>query len=64
MLLEHALVAVARRRWPILRLLPKRWVQAAANPIAVRMRRKLARGTLAIAATAVFILVVMGMSGT
>jgi hypothetical protein len=47
--LEDAIVAWLRREWPVLRLVPSSWIRPAARPTAVRLRRSLARITLAVA---------------
>ena len=45
-LLTDALVAGARRRWPLLRLLPRSWMRPLLMPTARRLRSSLARATL------------------
>jgi hypothetical protein len=47
--LEDLIVAWARRRWPVLRLVPARWIQPAVAPLAPRLRRLLSRAVLAAA---------------
>jgi hypothetical protein len=47
--LEDAIVAWLRREWPVLRLVPSRWIRPAARPTAMRLRRSLSRVTLALA---------------
>jgi hypothetical protein len=47
--LEALIVARVRRQWPVLRLIPARWIQPAIEPTAVRLRRSLTRGALALA---------------
>jgi hypothetical protein len=47
--LEDLIVVWARRRWPALRLVPARFIHAAVAPTAVRLRRSLSRGLLAVA---------------
>jgi hypothetical protein len=47
--LESLIVACARRRSPVLRLVPARWIRPAITPTTVRLRRSLARGVLALA---------------
>jgi hypothetical protein len=46
---EDAIVAWLRRGWPVLRLVPSRWIRPAARPTAARLRRSLLRITLALA---------------
>jgi hypothetical protein len=47
--LEDLIVAWARRHWPVLRLVPARWIRPAVAPTALRLRRLLSRGVLAAA---------------
>jgi hypothetical protein len=47
--LEEAIVAWLRREWPVLRLVPSRWIRPATKPTAVRLRRSLSRLALALA---------------
>lgn len=47
--LEDLIVAWARRRWPALRLVPARWIRPAVAPVALRVRRVLARAVIAAA---------------
>jgi hypothetical protein len=47
--LEEAIVAWLRREWPVLRLVPSRWIRPATRPTAVRLRLSLSRITLALA---------------
>jgi len=47
--IEGAIVAWLRRKWPLLRLVPSRWIRPAARPTAVRLRRSLSRITVALA---------------
>jgi hypothetical protein len=47
--LENLIVQRARRQSPVLRLVPARWIRPAITPTAVRMRRSLSRGVLALA---------------
>jgi hypothetical protein len=47
--LEEAIVAWLRCKWPVLRLVPSRWIRPAARPTAVRLRRSLSRLALALA---------------
>jgi hypothetical protein len=56
-LLVRLLLAGARRRWPLLRLVPSSWLRPLLAPPARRLRRPLGRGALwlsiALAATGV-----------
>jgi hypothetical protein len=47
--LEAVIVVWVRRQWPVLRLVPARWIRPAIAPTAVRLRRSLSRGMLALA---------------
>ena len=47
--LQNLIVAWARRRWPVLRLVPARWIWPAVAPAAPRLRRALSRALLAAA---------------
>jgi hypothetical protein len=47
--LEALIVAWVRRQWPVLRLVPARWIRPAVAPTAVRLRRSVSRGVLALA---------------
>jgi hypothetical protein len=55
--LEEAIVAWLRRRWPVLRLVPSRWIRPATRPTAARLRRSLSRITLALALATGIVLV-------
>ena len=44
--LTSMLIAAARRRWPLLRLLPTRWLHPLLRPTARRLRRSLARAAM------------------
>jgi hypothetical protein len=46
--LEDVIVVWLRREWPVLRLVPSRWIRPAARPTAVRLRRSLSRIALAV----------------
>jgi hypothetical protein len=46
--LQNLIVACARRQLPVLRLVPARWIRPAIAPTAVRLRRSLSRGALAL----------------
>jgi hypothetical protein len=47
--LQILIVAWARRRWPVLRLVPACWIRPAVAPAAPRLRRALSRALLATA---------------
>jgi hypothetical protein len=47
--LQNLIVSWARRRWPVLRLVPARWIRFAVAPAAPRLRRALSRALLAAA---------------
>jgi len=57
--LEAVIVARARRQWPALRLVPARWIRPAVAPTALRLRRLLSRGVLAVAIPIGMILVLL-----
>jgi hypothetical protein len=46
---EALIVAWARRQWPLLQLVPARWIRPAVRPTAARLRRSCARGMIALA---------------
>jgi hypothetical protein len=46
------MVALACRRWPALRVVPRRWIRPALVPAAGRLRRGIAAAALVVAATA------------
>ena len=46
--LEELIVTQGRRQWPLLRLVPTRWIRLAIKPTVVRLRRSLSRGALAL----------------
>jgi len=54
--LQALIIVWARREWPMLRMLPVRWLRPAVAPTALRLRRLLTRVVLA-AATLVAIVV-------
>ncbi|MDA0158990.1 hypothetical protein OM076_01835 [Solirubrobacter ginsenosidimutans] len=58
-LLQELIVASSRRHWPMLRLVPARWLRAAVAPTALRLRRSLARVALATAMSIGIFLAVM-----
>ena len=61
-LLVRLLLAGARRRWPLLRLVPSSWLRPLLAPPARRLRRPLGQGalwlSLALAATGVLVALV------
>lgn len=59
-LLANVLLAGARRRWPLLSLVPARWLRPLLMPTAARMRNLVARSLLLVAlpATASIVLFV------
>jgi hypothetical protein len=59
--LAHLLVAVARRRWPALRLIPPSWIRLAVTPAAMRLRRMLSAAALISCATAALIVAVLAV---
>jgi hypothetical protein len=59
--LANIILARARRRWPLLTLIPARWLGPLASPLAVRLRRSLARGALTTSATIVVVIVLVAV---
>ena len=57
--LAKIILARARRRWPLLTLIPAGWLGPLASPLATRLRRSLARGALTASATIVAIIVLV-----
>ena len=57
--LADLIVALARRRWPALRVVPQRWIRPALVPVAGRLRRGIAAAALLVAATAGVILALL-----
>ncbi len=47
--LEALIVARVRRQWPVLRVVPARWIRPTIAPTAVRLRRSVSRGVLVVA---------------
>jgi hypothetical protein len=47
--LRDLIVAWSRRQWPVLRLVPARWLRPVVAPTALRLRRSLSRTVLAAA---------------
>jgi hypothetical protein len=60
--LEDLIVAWLRRQWPILRLVPSRWIQLAVTPSAVRLRRSVARVSFAIAVSGAVALLLLAVA--
>jgi hypothetical protein len=58
--LENQIVAWARRRWRVLRIVPAWWIRPAIAPAAVRMRRSLSRVALALALAGTILLALLG----
>jgi hypothetical protein len=54
--LEQLIVARARRRAPMLQLVPARWIVVATRPTVPRLRRSLSRRVLAVCATIALLL--------
>jgi hypothetical protein len=50
--LADLLVALVCRRWPALRVVPRRWIRPVFVPAAVRLRRGISAAALIVAATA------------
>jgi hypothetical protein len=57
--LEDLIVAWLRRRWPVLGLVPWRWLRPATRPAAVRLRRSLSRAAVTLAMPAAVALAVV-----
>ncbi len=58
-LLEELFVARVRRQWPVLRLVPSRWIRRVIRPTVVQLRRSLIRGALALAVLVATILTLL-----
>jgi hypothetical protein len=54
--LEQLIVARARRRAPLLQLVPARWIVVATRPTVPRLRRSLARHAVAVGAAIALLL--------
>ena len=54
--LEQLIVARARRRAPMLQLVPARWIVVATRPTVPRLRRSLSRQALAVCAAIALLL--------
>jgi hypothetical protein len=50
--LADLMLSLACRRWPVLRVIPRRWVRPVLVPAAVRLRRSISAAALVVAATA------------
>jgi hypothetical protein len=59
--LANIILARARRRWPLLTLIPARWLGPLASPLATRLRRSLARGALTTSATIAVVIVLVAV---
>jgi hypothetical protein len=57
--LEDLIVAWLRRRWPVLGLVPSRWLRPATRPAAVRLRGSLSRAAVTLAMPAAVALAVV-----
>ena len=51
--LANLILAAARRRWPLLKLIPAAWMRPLVAPAAARMRQALARAAVVLAVTIV-----------
>jgi hypothetical protein len=49
--LADLMVALVCRRWPALRIVPRRWIRPLLVPAAVRLRRGISAAALIVAAT-------------
>jgi hypothetical protein len=58
-LLQSVVVASSRRQWPVLRLVPARWLRAAVAPTNLRLRRSVARVAVATAMSIGLLLAVL-----
>lgn len=59
--LERRIVARARRRSPVLRLVPARCIRVAVTPAVVRLRRALALGAVVLPASSGVVLALTGL---
>jgi hypothetical protein len=57
--LEDLIVAWVRRQWPVLRLVPARWIRPAITPTAARLRRSVSRSVLVLAVPGGIILMLL-----
>jgi hypothetical protein len=57
--LADLMVALACRRWPALRVVPRRWIRPVLVPAAVRVRRGISAAALIGAATASVIIALL-----
>ena len=55
------MVALACRRWPALRVVPRRWIRPVLVPAAVRLRRGISVAALVVAATAGVIIALLAL---
>jgi hypothetical protein len=61
--LESLIVAWARRQWPVLRLVPARWIRPAIRPATGRLRRSCSRGVVALAVPGAIVLALVTCLG-
>jgi hypothetical protein len=59
--LAKIILASARRRWPLLTLIPAGWLGPLAAPLATRLRRSLARGVITTSGTIVVVIVLVAV---
>jgi hypothetical protein len=59
--LAELMVALVCRRWPVLRVVPQRWIRPVLVPAAARLRRGIAAAALVVAATAGVIIALLAM---
>jgi hypothetical protein len=59
--LADLMVALARRRWPALRIVPQRWIRPVLVPAAGRLRRGIAAAALIATAAAGVIIALLAM---
>ncbi len=55
------ILARARRRWPLLTLIPAGWLGPLAIPLATRLRHSLARGAITTSATIGVVIVLVAL---
>ncbi len=59
--LESLIVVWVRRRWPLLRLVPARWIRPATAPAAARLRRALSRAVLVVGVSSALVVALLGL---
>ena len=59
--LANIILTHARRRWPLLTLIPAGWLGPLTSPLATRMRRSLTRGALTTSATIVAVIMLVAV---